>query len=251
MSSLICYANLIEDATVTVTSEATGFAKENAYDWRGSDWWQAGAAGTVYLTADFGSAQTFDYWAVGLHDLNDNAGTIKPQYSTDNFAADTNDFDTAQTPSNSNFIVQQVTSRNVRYGRFEIASTGSASNIGHLAFGQALTLPSPIETGFRPALLGRDHKILNNITEAGNYTGSSIQRKGYTVEIIQTLVTPAWVDANWEALMDHIQIKPFLFVWDLENRPTEAAYCRAIDIDPPKYAMPNFMSFSIKCKAWL
>lgn len=93
MSSIIGYENLIETAsTVTVTSEAAGYEKANAYDWLENDYWQGTAAGTRYYTVDLGSAKTVDYWACHAHDLSNNAGLVRVQYSSDNFAADVNEY---------------------------------------------------------------------------------------------------------------------------------------------------------------
>ena len=60
---VILYNSLIPSATtITVTSEAAGFAKENAYDWLTFDYWKPSAAGTVYYTMDFGAAVAVDGW---------------------------------------------------------------------------------------------------------------------------------------------------------------------------------------------
>ena len=165
MTAYIGYKNLFDTASsVAVTSEASGFEKENAYDWLTYDWWKAAAAGVVYITLDMGSAVSADYWALASHDLPDNSGTIKAQYSSDNFAADINDFDTVQTPSDNAPIFRKVTSRSARYFRFEINSTGAASLIGQLCIGEVLTLPSGIPIGFTPPNFNRDHTVLNSVS---------------------------------------------------------------------------------------
>lgn len=94
MTAILAYENLLEhaDSTVTATSEATGYDVENCFDWLTHDYWQATAAGTNYVTVDLGSAKAVDYWAVFAHDLADNSGGVRVQYSSDNFASDVNEY---------------------------------------------------------------------------------------------------------------------------------------------------------------
>lgn len=90
----ILHTNKVESATtITVTSEATGFEKEKAYDHRTSTSWKADAAGTVYFTVDMGSPVAVDSWACYGQDLFNNSGEIKLQYSSDNFSVNIQDFD--------------------------------------------------------------------------------------------------------------------------------------------------------------
>ena len=249
MTAYLGLTNILESGTVTVTNEQTDFEKENAYDWFPNDWWLSTGAGTVYLTVDMGSNTIVDWWGLAFHDLSDNSGTIKPQYSTDNFAADTNDLDTIQTPSDGSVIFRKVTSRNVRYYRFEIASTGSPSYIGALWLGQALVLPENIKAPFVSPKHGRNKIIINTKAEGGSFIGRSVQQDGYKFDIAQKAVTHAWADSNWATVIDHIEIKPFFFVWDQENRPTEAIYAWTDGkIAHPSYTDPDYLNYKIPCK---
>ena len=249
MTSYVGLTNLVKTATITVTSTATGFDKENLKSYKTSSWWQANAAGTVYVTFDFGSAVAFDCWGIVGHNLTDNSGTIKPQYSTDNFAADINDFDTVQTPSENETIFRKVTSVTRRYARFEIASTAVASFIANLFIGEALALEREMAPGFSPANLNRMRSIFNNTTANGQYTGRILRANGAQVKVEQRLVTRAWIDANWKGMANHIELYPFYFAWDVENYPEEAGYLIANRIQYPKYAQALHLNFSMDCGA--
>ena len=249
MTSYIGYNNILETGTVTVTSEATDFPKENAYDWLPWDYWKASAAGTVYVTVDMGSAVEVDYWALAFHDLADHSGTIKPQYSSGSTSPFSwSDLDTVQTPTDNQMIFRPVTSVNVRYYRFEISSTTLASAIGALSLGQYLTLERGMK-GFTTPYHGRNKKILNSIGETGNPLGSTIYLLGQKFSISQENVSTTWVDANWENLINHIEIKRFFFMHDYENAPSEVAFCWTDKISHPKYNTNNLKDFKIDCRA--
>ena len=251
MTDYIAYDNKIETATVTVTSEASGFAKENAYDWLTRDWWKAAAAGTVYFTVDFGVAVSIDYWAVGFTDLADNSGSIKPQYSaTGAWAGEEVDFDSLYTPAAGDSAVKfrKLTAVSARYWRFVVSSTGNASAIGLLMLGQALTLPTGVQPPFSPPNFARKNKVFNNRSEAGAFLGRSLVRKGAEFSISKKNIDPDWMRNNFPALADHIEVKPFLYCWNYENHANETAYCWLQDGQNIKtqYSGTKFMSFDLK-----
>ena len=248
MPDLVAYTNLLESGTVTVTSETTGYPKENLYDWLPCDWWKALAAGTVYVNVDLGSAQSVDCWAVAAHNLTDNSGTIKLQYSSDNFSADINDFDTVQTPSANETIFRKKTSVSARYWRFEITSTGSPSAIGLLFIGVAMEFNKDIGGNFTPPQFADVSTLLTNITESGNFCGRSEISKGKQFTISQTLVPISWYTANWSSFIGHVKTKTFLFAHDYENYPESVALCWSAQKENPvpTHNGPNFMQFSLK-----
>lgn len=251
MTDYIAYNNKIEDGTVTVTSEASGFEKENAYDWLPRDWWKAAAAGTVRFTIDFGAAVTIDFWAVGFTDLADNSGSIKPQYSaTGAWAGEEVDFDTTYSPASTDPAVKlrKKTGVSARYWSFLIDSTTNPSHIGLLMLGEALAMPSGVAPPFSPAPFARKNKIFNNKSENGSFLGRSVQRKGISFSIDKKLLTPAWMRSNFIDLADHIELKPFLYCWNYENYANDTAFCWLADGQNIKssYDKTTFMKFDLK-----
>jgi len=69
----IGYDNLLEQGTIT--SSTTDYA--NAYDWLTHDAWTPGHNG--WMITDIGSSEAADYLAIAVHDLHDEAATIKLQ----------------------------------------------------------------------------------------------------------------------------------------------------------------------------
>jgi len=249
MTIFIGYQNHIENASaITVTSEAAGFEKENAYDWLTSDWWKANSGGTVYFTVDMGVSVSVDYYAIAAHDLPNNAGTIKLQHSTNN--STWVDYDSTQTPGNSAPIFRKLASVSRRYWRFVVNSTTNASCLGVLSFGEVLELPEAVPPGFTPPHMARDHKLETNVAERGAFLGRSISRMGYELMIQQNMVTEAWVRANWESFADHADSKPFFFSWNYETYPGDTVLGWADKkLSKPKYLQSGFFSFEIKGRA--
>ncbi len=249
MTAYIGYSNIVKSGVVTATSEAAGYEKENIQSWKTSTWWKAAASGVVYLYVDAGSSVSCDSWGVAGHNLNDNSATIKPQYSaTGAWAGEELDFDTVQTPGNAT-VFRKVTSRSARYWRYETNSIGAASLIANLFLGLALSLEQGIPVGFSPANFNRDRKIFNNKSEGGNFLGRSLRYKGAEIQIQQKNVSRTWMDANWIALADHVELYPFYFIWSQENFSEEAAYCMANKIEYPDYSSVSRLDFTLDCGA--
>ena len=242
--------NLVKSGTVTVTSEATGFEKENAQSWKTSSWWKADAAGTVFYYVDMGAAVDVDCWGYAGHNLFDQGGNIRIHYSaTGAWAGEQVAVGAAHTPTGNNTHMKVFTSINAQYWRFRIDSPGEASFFANLFLGEAQSLENGMPSPFSPANLNRDRKIMNNISEGGQFLGRILRSNGSKIRIPQRNITRTWIDANWDAIANHIELYPFYFLWNEENFPTEAAYCMAKKITYPKYQDNTFLMFDLDCTA--
>ena len=244
----ILYNNLLPDATITVTSEATGYEKENAYDYLTYDHWKPSAAGTVYYTVDLGSAQAVDAWGVVAHNLGINSASIKLQYSTDNFAADINDVATATSPASTESIKKTFTSLTKRYWRWEIVSASAASQIGLLFLGVKMEMPTGLRVGFSPDGLAPLYETTYNVSEDMLLLGASNRKKAIKNTMKFTLVTPAWVRSTWEPFLRHVeQNKGFLYQPEPDNYADEVIYAWAEKkkLKAPKYTHTTFMGVEL------
>ena len=94
MTAYIGYQNLLEQsgATVTASSEATGYDVENAFDWLQFDAWKPSADGDAYIDVTLATAANADYFSIAWHTLGvngaraqlfyDDAGTWTPAGAT-------------------------------------------------------------------------------------------------------------------------------------------------------------------------
>jgi hypothetical protein len=248
-SPRIGYKNLFESAsTVTASSEASGFEGSNAYNWDTASYWKPSATGTHYLTATFSSAVTADYFAIYAHNLNTYNASVKLQYSTD--GSSWSDATSAQAPSTSRPILVSFTAILAAWWRIELVTSSGPAQIGVAAFGEALVFPCGMKVGFQPPTLSREGKYMNSKSEGGQFLGRSLLRNGAKTKIDLDLLDPLWVRNNWEPFIRHAEIKPFIFSWDYENHPNEAAFCfTSGKIPPARYSEPNFMSISLPVDA--
>ena len=225
--TVFAYTNLLEAtaSTVTATTETSTFEVENCFDWRTNTFWQGTGGGTEYVTVDLGSALAVDYWAIAGHDGGTQGATYKLQYSTDNFAGDTNDFNGTVTPSDDAVIIKTGTTQTKRYWRLEVVQGATAVSIGQLSIGARYDAPVGMRAGFVVPVHGYRDKFMNNLSDSGAFIGRSLIRVQRETVIDVTNLTLAQVRSDIEPLVNHALSKPFFFLWDETNYAAEAAYC--------------------------
>jgi len=245
--SRFAYENFFTTGTVTASSEDTGYAKENAFDWNTYDYWKPTAAGISYLTVDLGSAQEADYWGIAAHDLFDNSGTVQLQYSSDNFASDINDVGALTTPSDNSAIFVVFTAVSARYWRLKITTTGSASKIGVASIGTSLTMTQTVRTGATLAHEARDDVYVNQVSEGGQFLGRTLIRKGVKFSVTFTVQEISFVRSDWSAFLDHAEEKPFWYSWNTDYADSVFVWTDGMPT-APKFDRHNTLTLSMNLK---
>ena len=257
MTAYIGAENLFESATtVTASNEASDFEGANAYDKRTSTWWKPGVSSptTETLTAVFSTAQTVNFFGVMGHNLGTEGATIKLQYLTGSPLTWTTLF--SITPSDDTCIFRRTASAiSATSWRVEITNCTVDTLLAIAAFGQAIALPDNMRAPFMPPRYARNNDISNNKTEGGQFIGRSKYSSGYEADIMQQFVDPSWVDANFDTLINRVEVAPFFFAWDyqIDDSPSieTSAYCWTNNITHAKYTHQGklYMDFSLKCDA--
>lgn len=244
----IGYKNLFTDAGVTVTAstEATGFEKENAYDWFGYDFWKPTATGDSWIRASFVSGKVSNYAAIWGHDLADHASSIKPQYST-NAGSTWNDCTSAVAPDDNSTIFFSWDDISAADYRILVTNPTTIAAIGGVQIGESLTFPHNMEIGFKPPSLTPIIEMKTARSESGAFIGGSQISKGIKGDFTLTNIDPAWVRSNWQPFIDHAQTpKPFVFAWDDVNHGSEVVLAwTPKDIPAPSYSNSLYMTISL------
>lgn len=248
MTAYIAHDNVLPDAsTVTVSSEATGYAGANLADPRTGNAWKPASTGTQTITYEFTADQAVDYFAVVGHTLSDDSSSIKLEYSTDG----TTYYDAVASisPTDNNVIFRIFTEIEADYWRVSITCT-VAPSIKYVAIGSVLQLPVGMPDGFGPIHLQRTSDYLNNKSEGGEFIGRSLIREGLDGRIDLKYLSAVWVRSNWETLLDSIEVTPLFFCWNYETYKDETVYCWTNGaITQPKYDGVRFMTAAISVDA--
>lgn len=254
MTAIIGYTNRLQESTATITAstEASGYEKENAYDGNLWDWWKGTAAGTHTLIVDLGSSKAADYFGCAGHTIADNSGNIRLFYSDTGTSGPWTGCFTAITPTDSSVIFKSFSSLTKRYWKIEIVDSGSPSQIGYVSFGPRLDLPYDMMPGFVPPLYHYDNIMTAQQTQAGAHLISSVKQRGISFDIkMPDLLTSSFVRGDYVTFLEHAYLgKLFFFQFDNDNHPSESVIAKAENIVPISYSSHIHLTHSISCQGF-
>lgn len=252
INAYICHDNLLrQGASVIASSEAVGFEADRAYDWLGHTWWKPAAAGTHTLTLTLSSAKTANYFAVANHDLGAQNATVKLQYSLDG-GSTWLDATASEGAAAIGTKVLLLVFPDISASKWRVQTvSGGTPSIGNVSFGRRVQLPHGVHVGFSPPNLNRENEIINATSEGGAFIGRSVIRKGSNIDLSLRALAPAWVRNTWEPFVDHAEMFPFFFGWDVTGYPWESALCWSESIESARYDEPKMMSAGFKARAIL
>lgn len=247
---VIGYDNLLEQGTVIATSEIPTFEAANAYDWRTATFWKMADAPTEqFLTLTLGSAKPASYFAYFKHDLDEKGNGIHLQYSLDG-GASWLDATTEEIPANDRPRI--VTFNKVTSGlwrvRITLNGTPTGSILGAVAFGQVMNFERGMQVGFGAPGFINSNSYVNNFSEAGEFLGKSLIRRGEerTIQVVNT--TRQWIRDVWQPFSTHVESKPFFFGWNLVNRPQDVTFCVPLDDPRATFNTLIYQQASIRCR---
>jgi len=248
--SLFGYDNILENASITATSESIGFEAANIADWLPYDWYSPSTLGTNYINIDIGVAKEVDYFAIFSHDLGKSGATVKLQYDNTGLG-NWIDATTALTSDNGRVIFEKFSEVTKQIFRIEIVAPSALPMIGIVSIGKSMQMENGLPSGFIPPHMGTQSDYVNNKSDSGLLLGRSLIRKSNGSTIKAKYVTPAWVRSSWMPFLKHAEAKPFFFSWNHVDYPDEAVFCTTSKkISPPVYSDSMYMSISLSVEAW-
>lgn len=248
--------NFLSDlgGTVTATSEAAGFPKENAYDRRSFTPWKptGTAAQELAWDAGLGNAYAADYVGLFSHDLGTQGARLRYQSADD--AAFTVNLAThvdVNPVADDLILFRSFTAGTARrYHRFYVTGHAAAFSIAVAAFGRKVEFPySPQWQGFDPlgeAIIGE-----RQTSETGNHLGSAVKYVQRVVPVdFRFLPRDSFVyqtaagGLKWWWDNHAIKLEPFFWGWNAGNpgsyeKHTLWATLRSNAALPRRFATPT------------
>lgn len=247
----IAYDNLFrrDDATVSASTEDTGFEKENAYDWRPYTWWKPNATGYSYLTVVLDSAEPATAFAVYAHNLGDCGSSIMLQYSLDGGTTWLNCTQDIM-PAATEVIYVRFDSLAASQWRVRVNNPSIIARLGCVYVGPDLELERGCRQGFGPPKYNRDTAITNTISQGGVWLGRSLQYQDAHVTINPDFLTEDFIRDEWMPFVEHAEIYPWFLLWDPSAHADEGAWCFTQGmIAGSVYTKRNLLNATIKAAA--
>lgn len=225
---IIGYNNRLEEGTVA----GDGTDKQNAYDWFTHDAWITGA-GSGYLEVTLASPAPVDYLAVARHTIFTQGGAVKLQHDPGGGYVDLpNSIYTPPDDSPFMVIFDAVTST-----KFKLVVSGlaAAAELAVVSFGARLQLERGAQAGFTSPMWGRRDTIRPATSEGGEMIGRSLIRTGSSGQLALAHLTESWLRAYFDPFVQHAREKPWFFLWNGQDYPTEVALLQTTSTPRPEY----------------
>lgn len=208
--------------------------------------WKFGVSGSAEVWVQGLQSQNVDYMALYGHNLASISYTVE-YYSFSNYYT----ISSGTIPSDDVFFVRFYNG-GVSQGssRWRITFSGLSGNeyISRLQLGKALQL-NPLRVPFTPPSQARNKDVINNASIEHQLLSKVVRERPYDVLIPQTLVQPDWIDANYQAMADHINEHPFFFNWDGDR--DDALFCWTTEsVEQPRYSRYQYQDFAIRAKGF-
>jgi len=250
----IGYKNLFTSTGVTVTAstEATDYDKENAYDGFGYDWWKPTSTGDSWLRASFASAKVSNYMAIWGHDLADQGSNVRPQYSTDG-GSSWSDAASMQAPSTNRTLFFTFDDIIAADWRLLVNNPTSISVIAGVQIGEVLALTKAMELDFRVPSMVPIVRSKTALSETGSFIGGRKISEGIAGNFNLKALDPAWVRSEWLPFIAHAQTpKTFVLAWDTDTHSAEIVLAWVTkQIPTPSYLNPLLMNISLNFEGTL
>jgi hypothetical protein len=243
---IIGYQNLLELGTVVASSENADYPVENCFDWLTTDYFKPAATGTINIDLTLTSGMPADYFAFYAHTLHTTGCSIKLQYHNGSGYVDATDTITPTTSVPMLYTFDEVTAT---LWRVVVTTASTVPALGVVCFGKALTLPRGVYIGYSEPLFGRANKFINSVSEGGSFLGRSVIASAVRSTLSLQYASDSWMRDYWLDFVEHAEGKPFFYLWNPRDYPTECAFCWAEgDIPAPTHTHYGYMgtSFTVR-----
>lgn len=201
--------------TVTVSTEATGFAGTNANNELTWTWWKPTAVPATWQLSF--TSTSISYCAIAAHNIGTTGGTVQLQ-TWDGAAWNTI---ANNTPTDDGPIVFLITARTIDRIRVRIAN--AIPTIGVIWFGPVTELPQKAQwTGSRPFNEALTSVYTETVSDGGHVLDRFATRKAGACAMEVQNVSETWAAANIPALQAHMGSLPVF----MADRPS--AYPKSV-----------------------
>lgn len=208
--------------------------------------WVSSSSSTQYVTADFGSAQTYDYVGIAGHNFGSDGITFRLESSEN--GSDWTQIFANESPVSDKPIIVHFDAVSSRYVRLRM--TGGTPEIAVLYIGEMLVLQRRFYVGHTPVTYGRTTSVANGVSESGQFLGQIVRREMKRSSIALQNLSPDWYRDNLEAFAEVARVTPFFFAWRPSAYPNETGYAWATsDPDVSNQRSNGMMQWSLEFQA--
>jgi hypothetical protein len=249
----IAWDNLAATATLGGAATLTDGAASNAVDGNTYDYWLPNVTGaTCSFRVTFGAARTISFVGIAAHNLATLGLSAQVQRSTDGGATWLAAGAGSAAPTDDSPVGWRMVTTGADAADWRIlisgTSAGMAVQIGVVFFGDDLVFPQRFYQGFSPVISPTEVQLQSNVSAGGNLLGSSVVRRGSTLQAPFRNIDPTFVRSSMAGLIPHFnEGGGVFFAWRPATYSEDLHYAwREGDvIRPANSDVLNLMTFNL------
>ena len=219
-----------------------GYPLDNILTTQTFEAFKSATSGGATILIDLVTAQAVDYIAMVGKSLN----SYTLYYSTDDITyTQISALNDASKVAKMGLFEETT----ARYWRLAILGDTNGFNIANLKLGLSLAMYRPIYGGHAPLTLSRTTIKKPNISEGGEFLGSTVIRKGFNTSYDYQHLPADWYRQYFDPFVQHVDSgNTFYIAWRPEDYPLEVAYCLSnSEITPSNMGVRDLMqvNFSV------
>ena len=203
----ILWNNIFASGTLSASSEATGYPKENAVSEATYNSWKPNSLPATF-TINYGSSVAVDCASLVAHNCGTSGNTVLVQSSPDGVTWTTQ---ATIVPTDDTTILALFTSVSAQYWRFNI-SGGTAPYIGVAMAGARFNFPAGVMPPYKPVWLSQTYELLTSTSIGGQFLGNRVLRQGGQTAINLVAVDRTFGESTILAFREHYNSGK-AFVW--------------------------------------
>lgn len=239
----IGYKTICTRLNVIASSESAGNPAEDAVNPFTNEYWAPVTLPATW-TCSRASAVDTDYIGIAGHTLGTYGNTVKIEYSTDGTTyVELYSF----TPTDNTPIMLIYATVTALNWRLTVSGGTGIPRIGVIYIGESMQMQRPLYGGHAPLKMSRSTTILNQMSEAGQFTARSIIRRGVGTLYEWNNLTADWVRQYFDPFAKAARRVPFFIAWRPISFPAETGFVwTKSDLIPVNMGVKNYMSVSME-----
>lgn len=254
----VAFENAGASAILSGATTLTDGAAANAFTGTTYDYWLpvVPVSGACGIIMQLPTARNCSFAAIAAHNLADLGGSVRLYNSPDGvtYTQITN----VITPSDNAPIAFRLPASGNERQYWSIWFSGLTENdplhVGVAFLGDELVMQRRFYQGYAPVLQPTEITMQSNVSEGGNYVGSSVVRRGSTLQAQFNHLSPSFVRGDdFQAFQTAFNTgQPFFFGWRPQKYPEDLHYCWRTGnaIRPENTGPKDFMGCQFSARAY-
>jgi hypothetical protein len=246
----VLWDNILQDATVSTTSQTEGGDGNNTLDNNTYDFWIPISL-TAVITFTLPESRGASYLGIAAHNIHSKGCSIYLGYyngtSWVNVASPTIEDD--------NSLIVAFPYTEAEQWRLRIEGS-EAPSIGVVFLGTPLLFTTGILPGYTPIYMGEKIDLYNSTSLNGQFIGNSVERRGYESSFQLNILDRDFVEGqSFQSFRRHYNDGgTFFFASDPDGHREDVAYCRRQEGGEIRPTLPNdgiFYSVSMSLEGFI